>query len=788
MRLHRAGKVVPVTAPLVSIVMPVFDDASTIALALESALAQTLHEVEIICVDDASTDGTDAVIEGFVARDDRVRLIRHEKNASAFQARRTGILAARAEHLLFLDGDDELVPSAAESALGMAESTGAELVGFGVTIVESDGRTGNAYERRLQPTHRELHGVEVLKGLFPIGTPAQGQLWRYLFRTSLLRDAYALVPAELMLPRINDLPLMFLIAGLANSYASTSDKLYRYHFGRGGSGHRVDSVERAEFYASAIRSIDSIRPAVEELSHAHPDAELLSASYESVRSSIIGYVCFQLVERSDSDVLDSALRHLMTLAPAEDVIRAAARFYPVTLKSLKFHVPRPALTLRAAKSVLLVTSTLRTGGVSAVLASQARYLSEAGYRVTVAARSTGSEPHAIPPDVEFVELQSRDLLGRLAEWRHLCQDHEVDVVIDHQMLYTQYWPEFALAARAEGALTIGWIHNFVARPILDGTDRLELIEACANTLAHVTVLSPLDVAYFRLRGIDHVSYAPNPPSPLLRDSVSHPPQKHPPQGKIRLVWWGRLEQRTKQVYELIEVGVHLRARGVPYSITVIGPDWDDVTARKFNARARQRGVSDAVVAIGPLRGSRLLAEINSADAFVSTSLIEGYQLTIAEAQARGLPVFMYELPWLTLVQNNGGVISVPQGDASALAHQISLTVDSPDVYRRLSSAAIESASRAIDYDYGGLYSDLIEGTPAADLTPPPADSDAGLLLGLFAFYAARSHAAGFAIRSAPAEWGVRVWAWAAPAGRHALQRLPGLRPLAHRAKGWLRAR
>ncbi|MGX1934362.1 glycosyltransferase [Microbacterium resistens] len=775
------------TVPLVSIVMPVFNDVTTIERALESALAQTLSEVEIVCVDDASTDGTDAVIERFAARDGRVRLIRHEKNVSAFQARRTGVLAARGEHLLFLDGDDELVPAAAQSALAHATSTGADLLGFGVTIVERDGRTGNAYERRLQPTHTELRGSEVLRGLFPVGKPAQGQLWRYMFRTSLLRDAYALMPASLVLPRVNDLPLMFLAAAGAGHYASVEDKLYRYHFGRGGSGHRVDSLARAEFYASAVTSIDSIRPAVEELARTHPDP-LLTESYESVRSSIIGYVCFQLIERSDGDLRTAALDHLLALVPAEDVIRGAARFYPVTLKTLKLHVPRPALGDRPVRSVLLATSTLRTGGVSAVLASQARYLSEAGYRVTVVARSEGSEPHAVPSGVDFVELTSRDLLGRLREWAAICRDREVDVVIDHQMLYTQYWPEFALAARAEGARTIGWIHNFIARPILDGTDRLELIETCSGTLAHIVVLSALDVAYFKLRGIDHVSFLPNPPSPLLLDSLSHPTEKAAPGEKIRLVWWGRLEQRTKQVYELIEIGAQLKALGAPFSIRVIGPDWDDATARKFNARARRRGVDDAVVAIGPRRGKALVAEIDAADAFVTTSLIEGYQLTIAEAQARGLPVFMYELPWLTLVQDNAGIVSAPQGDAAGLARLIIRSTASPDAYRRLSRAAIDSARRLLGHDYAGLYRDLIQGAPGAEFSPSPTEEDARALLGLFAFYAAHSHRDASRRPSAPTEWGVRVWSWAAPLGRRAVGRLPGLRPLAHRAKGWLRAR
>lgn len=775
-------------APLVSIVMPVFNDVTTIAAALESALAQTLDDVEIVCVDDASTDGTDAVVESFAARDHRVRLIRHETNASAFQARRTGVLAARADHLLFLDGDDELVPAAADASLTLARSSGADLVGFGVSIVESDGHTGNAYERRLQPIHAELRGGEVLRALFPIDKPAQGQLWRYLFRTELLRTAYAMLPAGLVLPRINDLPLMFLTAALAESYVSMGEKLYRYHFGRGGSGHRVDSLARAEFYASAVRSIDSIAPAVEDLARSREDIDQLTASYESARLSIIGYVCFQLVERSNSDVLDAALSLLFSIAPADDVIRAAVRFYPVTLKTLKFHMPRPSLGQRHVRNVLLATSTLRTGGVSAVIASQARFLSDAGYSVTVVARSAGSEPHAAPKDVDFVELTARDLSGQVAEWGALCRDLDIDMIIDHQVLYTRYWPEFALAARAEGALTIGWIHNFVARPIFDGNDHLEIIEACRNTLAHIAVLSPLDVAYFRLRGIDHVSYAPNPPSPLLLDSLSHPPAKHAPSEKIRLVWWGRLEQRTKQVYELIEIGVQLRAQGASFSITVIGPDWDDVTARKFNARARRRGVGDAVVAVGPLRGERLVAEIDSADAFVTTSLIEGYQLTIAEAQARGLPVFMYDLPWLTLVQDNDGIVSVPQGNAEGLAAQIIRATGDGETYTRLSSASVMSARRLLDRDYARVYDDLLQRTPSDELSPSPTLEDARALLGLFAFYATRSHSSRSTRLAAPAELGVRIWSWVAPFGRHTLRRLPGLRPLAFRAKGWLRAR
>lgn len=776
------------TRPLLTIVVPVSNDEATISTALDSALSQSLAQIEIVCVDDASTDGTATVLERYRQRDSRVRVLRHDRNLSAFQARRTGVLAASADHVLFLDGDDELTREAAATAIKHVQRADADIVGFGVSVVERDGRTGSPYETRLQPPQHPATGDDVLRTLFPIGKPAQGQLWRFLFRARVLRDAYALMPDDLVLPRINDLPLLFLAATLAQSYAAVPDKLYRYHFGRGGSGHRVDSIERARFYTGAITSVDAIGPAVASLAGSHTDSDLVHATFDSVRMSIIGYVCFQLVEHSDDAVLDSAIAHLHTVASARDVIHAAARFYPMTLRALRFHASWQGLPTEPVRSVLLATSTLRTGGVSAVLTAQARYLSEAGFRVTVVARNGGSDSSVLPSGIPLIELRSRQLPTQLAEWAEICRTHEVDVVIDHQMLYMDTWPEFALMARAEGAATIGWLHNFVARPVYDGNERLTLIERCSPTLAQIVTLSPLDVAYFRLRGIEHVAYLPNPPSPMLLESATHSIDKPAPTGRLELVWWGRLEQRTKQVRELIEVGVQLKSLSVPFRLRIIGPDWDDVTAKRLNALARRRGVGGAVSAIGPLRGEALLSAIDKADAFVSTSIIEGYQLTIAEAQARGLPVFMYELPWLTLVQGNEGVVAVPQGDARALATQLAHIFTDRGRYERLSEASLDAAARGRAIDFARLNREVVTGNLSRDFSPVPTLEDARQLLGLFVFFAQRGRGVSGAGVTAPTTWRARAWQRATPLGRAMLRRLPGLQPLAYRAKRWLGAR
>jgi glycosyltransferase involved in cell wall biosynthesis len=124
--------------------------------------------------------------------------------------------------------------------------------------------------------------------------------------------------------------------------------------------------------------------------------------------------------------------------------------------------------------------------------------------------------------------------------------------------------------------------------------------------------------------------------------------KPPPAGRpIELVWWG-LDQPTKRVNDLVEVAHHLDRLGVKFRLRIIGPDWEENTAEHLNALARTRSLADRVSAIGPLRGDDLTDAIDAADLFVNTSIIEGYPLTIPEAQSRGLPVAMYEMPWLAL--------------------------------------------------------------------------------------------------------------------------------------------
>ena len=95
--------------PEVSIVIPVFNRAGTVARAVRSALCQSFENFELILVDDGSSDDLKAALAPII--DARVRLVRHERNRGTSAARNTGIRASRGELIAFLDSDDEWLPN-----------------------------------------------------------------------------------------------------------------------------------------------------------------------------------------------------------------------------------------------------------------------------------------------------------------------------------------------------------------------------------------------------------------------------------------------------------------------------------------------------------------------------------------------------------------------------------------------------------------------------------------------------------------------------------------------------
>jgi glycosyltransferase involved in cell wall biosynthesis len=119
----RLKKVSKLNAPLVSVIIPAFNAAEYIRQTVNSVLAQTYQALEVIVVDDGSSDTTSAIVEEFQARDARIQLVQ-QSNAGVGAARNAGICRARGKYIAPLDADDLWVPEKLEKQVARMEQCG----------------------------------------------------------------------------------------------------------------------------------------------------------------------------------------------------------------------------------------------------------------------------------------------------------------------------------------------------------------------------------------------------------------------------------------------------------------------------------------------------------------------------------------------------------------------------------------------------------------------------------------------------------------------------------------
>jgi glycosyltransferase involved in cell wall biosynthesis len=162
---------------MISVVMPAYNTERFVGAAIESVLSQDMRDLELIAVDDGSTDGTHAVLEEWERRDPRVTVIRSDRNEGITAALRKGIAAARGEYVILHDSDDVSTPGRVTRQLAAleADSEAVMVTGWADLIDDNGRRVGEV---------RRAHSAEALTWLLHFNNVIGG-----LGRVMLRRDA-----------------------------------------------------------------------------------------------------------------------------------------------------------------------------------------------------------------------------------------------------------------------------------------------------------------------------------------------------------------------------------------------------------------------------------------------------------------------------------------------------------------------------------------------------------------------------------------------------------------------
>ncbi len=213
--------------PKVSVIIPVYNAEKYLGECLDSVLGQTLKDIEVLCVDDGSTDGSARILADYAAKDARVRLFRTAR-AGAAVARNRGLAEATGEYLFFCDADDWIGRRALSAMYGRARQADADLAVTGLRYFDSG--TGRTY-RVWNPTARAAPFAPQDLGdnlFFDLGAQIGGKFVRRQF----VLDAGLSFQEQ---PRANDVAFVAVACATARRIVVDGEAHYHYRKNHGGN-------------------------------------------------------------------------------------------------------------------------------------------------------------------------------------------------------------------------------------------------------------------------------------------------------------------------------------------------------------------------------------------------------------------------------------------------------------------------------------------------------------------------------------------------------------------------
>lgn len=205
----------------ISVIIPVYNAERYLSLCLDSVLSQTIRKIEVICINDGSTDGSAEILKSFREKDERV-IIYRQKNSGSGPARNLGLHIAQGEYIAFLDADDYYPSnSVLKSMYDCAAENRVAICGGGISV-ERDGIVTPGNKRGIENHFLEPGIINYYDVQYDYGYQ------RYLFSHKLLEENQIYFPDYL---RFQDPPFLVRAMLRAKQFYAITEDTYCYRYG-----------------------------------------------------------------------------------------------------------------------------------------------------------------------------------------------------------------------------------------------------------------------------------------------------------------------------------------------------------------------------------------------------------------------------------------------------------------------------------------------------------------------------------------------------------------------------
>lgn len=268
--------------PKLSFVVPVHNEERSLKRCLDSILSQSFKDLEIICIDDASTDGSSDILRDYVHNDPRVHATVFRRRLGTVLARKLALLDVKGKYVMFADAADMLLPDACATAVELIEKSKADVVQFSVDFEceQNDLEAMERFTRFFRSRAMESAGTGILYDCF-VNHRFMHNLWNKIYRAELCRKAVDVMP-DIPLFHYTDMYLSFFILFFAETFRSVATKpCYRYNFGGGVSTKTPDGEQFAN-----LCEVSKALPLMEKFLRDRNAYEINVSVLEAIRSAL----------------------------------------------------------------------------------------------------------------------------------------------------------------------------------------------------------------------------------------------------------------------------------------------------------------------------------------------------------------------------------------------------------------------------------------------------------------------------------------------------------------------
>ena len=495
-------------APRVSVIIPCHNDEQYLEQCLHSALRQTLRAIEVIVIDDASTDSSLRIAQSFAATDHRLKLIAFDQNRSASKARKEGVLAASGDYIMFLDADDYLEPDACERLYKVISRKKVDIVHFESRIIPSNDMPPerlSGLTKRLAPYHHSLIGDQVFTACF-LNKLYRPTIWNKIYNAQLCRQAFALI-SDARLPKAQDFYAFFVIAWLANSYCGIAGKpYYNYRSGTGVTGHSRIDLATLETFCQGAWAADAVAAFAQD-----QGSDIATQAADQLRVLLIGECLTQWFRYLPDEIAAQGFDVLVKYWDASKLlaaIHARHKKHPQLIAQkvagavcLSPGDPKPVHTIGFCYSPSFISDARQT------ISPLVSIFTGMGYQVVLLTTDpSDSIEYLVPDEVRTVSIPAAPSDGRNYDVRAECLATATSQCsIDIMLYYTDHSPTQVfdiLAIKLAGARLVA----YSPESVLDGFEhqsQAQIYQPSILKLAdRVLVPEKVDQMFFQTLGVN----------------------------------------------------------------------------------------------------------------------------------------------------------------------------------------------------------------------------------------------------------------------------------------------